>query len=301
MRNQKQAPTSRPGKPAGKQVKRKARVPAVMAAPVAASAINSSIQPGERRLCTLFGIDEGNLAKRRQLLRLGDEERDLLSSLIPWAHSVAAAVAKEFYDWQFAFGPTCTFFENHAAKKGVPVEALRSMLETTQARYFVQLFEGAISHWGADYFELRLKVGWVHDKIHLPFKWYIGSYPQLLRIAGDHLEQHLHSAADVRQVEHALMKVVNYDIQAIGDSFLCSTLSSMGLDFGSVVATAGTDRTEHMNQLHDGVALILNQVDALAHDRLDDPVLRSQAPCSGKLGAGLQQLSGNTDRLSTLR
>jgi len=67
-----------------------------------------------------FGIDEANLATRREFIRLGAEERSLLAGLIPWARSVAADIAREFYDWQFEFGPTRRFFEKHAQDAGMP-------------------------------------------------------------------------------------------------------------------------------------------------------------------------------------
>jgi hypothetical protein len=33
----------------------------------------------------------------------------------------------------------------------------------------------------------RLYTGWVHAQFHLPFKWYVGAYPELLRIVKIHL------------------------------------------------------------------------------------------------------------------
>ena len=96
--------------------------------------------------------------------------------MIPWARSVAAGIAKEFYDWQFEFGPTRRFFEGYAQGSSIPIGQLRQALERAQTGYFTQIFEGAEENWGAGYFERRLKVGSIHDKINLPFKWYIGSY-----------------------------------------------------------------------------------------------------------------------------
>ena len=34
--------------------------------------------------------------------------------MIPWAKSVAADVARDFYEWQFNFEPTLEFFEAHS-------------------------------------------------------------------------------------------------------------------------------------------------------------------------------------------
>jgi hypothetical protein len=64
---------------------------------------------------------------------------------------------------------------------------LRQALERVQTGYFAQIFEGAEEDWGVGYFERRLKVGAIHDKANLPFKWYIGSYVEYQRLTSMHL------------------------------------------------------------------------------------------------------------------
>jgi len=135
----------------------------------------SSTTVGARTIAESFGIDESSLATRREFIRLGPEESTRLTALIPWARSTAPQIVKEFYDWQFAFGPTRRFFENYAQSGGMSLSQLRQALERTQADFFIQIFEGAEENWGLSYFERRLKAGVIHDKINLPFKWYIGS------------------------------------------------------------------------------------------------------------------------------
>ena len=70
-----------------------------------------------RALAPRFGIDEDNLAVRREFIRLGEADRKLLAKLEPWAARVAAEIAREFYDWQFQFAPTLAFFEAFAASR----------------------------------------------------------------------------------------------------------------------------------------------------------------------------------------
>ena len=70
----------------------------------------------DRALAELFGITESNLARRREFIRLGEEERQLIGGLVDWATRVAGDMAREFYDFQFAFPPTLSFFEQFAAK-----------------------------------------------------------------------------------------------------------------------------------------------------------------------------------------
>ena len=124
------------------------------------------------------GLTNENLAYRRDFIRLGDHERAILVELIPWAESVSADVAREFYDWQFSFSRTREFFERQARAKGISLDALRAALERSQKGYFETVFTGARNGYDRDYFAHRLLVGWIHDHINLPFKWFIGSYAE---------------------------------------------------------------------------------------------------------------------------
>ena len=105
-----------------------------------------------------FGINESNLSRRREFVRLTAEDAVTLKEMIPWAQDHASAIAREFYDWQFSFRPTARFFSEFAAKRGVSVGDLRRNLEKAQAEYMVEVFTGAETEWGLAYFEKRLKV-----------------------------------------------------------------------------------------------------------------------------------------------
>ena len=244
-----------------------------------------------------FGIDDSNLATRRDFIRLGELERSLLAELIPWARSVAAEVAKEFYNWQFEFGPTRRFFENHAQSARMPLSQLRQALERAQAGYFTQIFEGAEENWGPAYFERRLKVGSIHDKINLPFKWYIGSYSEYQRLTGLYLRKAFKDADKIAAAEQAIFKVFNYDIQAVSEAFLMNTFESVGLSLDNIQAAPGADRTEHVDQIKDAIGVLLQQATVLSEDQLRDPVLDRQIP--GPLGDLLFRLSENLRRIAS--
>ena len=77
-------------------------------------------------LCQKYGITEENLATRRAFVRIGSEERQLMQELSSWAEETAPQIAREFYDWQFSFGPTRSFFEDMARKKGTSLSQLRT-------------------------------------------------------------------------------------------------------------------------------------------------------------------------------
>jgi methyl-accepting chemotaxis protein len=243
-----------------------------------------------------YGMTDANLAMRRQFIRLGEAERQVMLELIPWMRQNAASIAKEFYDWQFEFGPTRQFFAEYASKKGVGLDALRRALEAAQSGYLTSLVEGAQSNWGVEYFEGRLAVGARHDSINLPFKWYIGSYMEFQRILMERLRSSIKNPAKCSAAEQASWKLFNYDMQAVGDSFLLSTLESMGLNVEAIQTTAATDRTEHLVQVKEAISTLLEQARAIAADDLRNPVLQKQMPVAGTLakafGQTIESLNG---------
>jgi len=243
-----------------------------------------------------LGITEENLAKRREFIRLDEDDRKLLESLIPWAEKNAAKIAKEFYDWQFSFEPTRKFFERTTEKKRISMDQLREHLEREQAGYFRGVFEGAQDNWGLEHVEHRLHVGAVHDRIDLPFKWYIGSYPEFQRLASVYLRRHLKEGAKALKAERAVAKVFNFDIQAVADAFLFSTFESLGLDVTSIEAEPDADRTEHVEQLKESLSLLRLQSEAIAGDNLNDDVLSERVP--GTLGEAFGQMVEMMQRLS---
>ena len=63
-----------------------------------------------------FGIGESNLARRREFVRLSEDDRQLLLSMLDWATEAAPEIAHDFYEWQFSFRPTLAFFEEFRAR-----------------------------------------------------------------------------------------------------------------------------------------------------------------------------------------
>jgi methyl-accepting chemotaxis protein len=268
------------------------------AAAAPASQARNSASP-DLKLARRIGVDDANLETRRAFVRLSARERDLLLGLLPWARSVAPELAREFYDFQFTFPPTLKFLQKIALKKGVSLEEFRKVLEQTQAAYFVDIFEGATTQWGLKYFERRLHVGWVHDTINLPFKWYIGSYGELQHLITKYLRRDFKNKERLLEIQEAIFSVLNFDMQAVGDSFLLNTLESMGLDFSAVEAAPGSDKTEHLDQIKTAVAILLEQANALAGDRLHDAVLQKKLNATGRLGEAFTSLKNTLGAFAT--
>ena len=229
-----------------------------------------------------LGIDSLSLSKRRQLIHLGESERRLLMGLRSWAEVNTPKIAAEFYDWQFTYEPTRNFFETFASSAGLDLSLLRQRLERTQAQYLMEVFTGAENSWDGAYYEKRLHVGGTHDRINLPFKWYIGSYIEYLTLCEKYLKKSIRHRLRLGRILGAINKVFNYDLQAIGDAFLISTLESVGLDVEQLKPAPGRDRTEYVKDLKGDVASLLAQAVAISEGRLSDSALKNKVP--GRLG-----------------
>ncbi|MEW5958865.1 MAG: methyl-accepting chemotaxis protein [Chloroflexota bacterium] len=200
-----------------------------------------------------YHINDTNLDLRKQFIGLSTQEIKTLKKLAKWANRVAGPMAREFYDHQFSFAPTRTFYETFAACQNLSVEQLRQQLEPTQAEYFRQIFQEAAEggDYGTSYFEQRLKVGRLHNAINLPLKWYVGSYALYQSMIRKYLFRwYWHRPRFRAKAEQAIFTVFNYDIQAVVDSFFYDHLESVGLMLEKVqVKTTEHDLSEDYKTL----------------------------------------------------
>lgn len=208
----------------------------------------------------LFAITEENLQLRRDFVRLGPKEAKLIKPLQAWARKVAPKIAKEFYEFQFAFGRTRTFFDNMARKKGIGIDTLRSALEAAQAGYFIQVFEGANTEWDLTYFESRLHVGGVHDRIDLPSKWYMGSYPLYESLMAKYIAKKVRNPYKRAKICRVINRVFNLDMQAVTDSYTLSLFKSIGVDIAAIPVDQHTDRSEMIADIKGNINQLLRDM-----------------------------------------
>ena len=240
------------------------------------------------QLAERYGLNDDNVVHRREFIRLTEDDREILVTLLPWAEQNSDRIAAEFYDWQFSFSRTRAFFDAYAATKGISTAALRKRLEAAQAGYYRSIFSGARDGFSTAYFETRLHIGWLHDQINLPFKWYVGSYIEYARLTRIHLAKHIDDPHRLRAAEDSIGKVFNLDMQAIGDSFLMNTLESMGFEVDGLHSDRECDRTESMSEIKVHVTNLLGQASAMAANRLTEPVLDVEVP--GQLGTAIREV-----------
>jgi methyl-accepting chemotaxis protein len=218
-----------------------------------------------------LGITDANLGLRKQFIGLTPQDIQILAQLRGWAQRRAADIAREFYDWQFAFEPTRAFFEQYAARKGISLDQLRQRLEKTQAQYFCDIFEEAANggRFGVEYFERRLRIGVAHTEIDLPQKWYLGSYTIYQHLVSKYLQRDFRFRLWWRRrAEQAIWRIFNYDMQAVADAYLWELVKRMRVDMSAAQTTEGADRTEHTAWMLQQMAALFGALDALSRGDL---------------------------------
>jgi methyl-accepting chemotaxis protein len=200
-------------------------------------------------LTSLYRITDENLRLRHGFMRFDRQDVATLAQLRSWADQVAQPLVHEFYQHQFQYSESRAYLEHQARRMGVSMDQLRAVLEKAQAEYFRQIFEEAASggKFGANYFERRLFVGRLHNKIDLPLKWYIGSYTLYFDLVRKYLARGVNRFRPGfrARAERAILTVFNFDIQAIVEAFYYDTFASMGADLASIaVSTAKQDLSD---------------------------------------------------------
>lgn len=198
-------------------------------------------------------VNRQSLALRKEFLRITPQESEVLRRVSEWAERTAPQLVRDFYDFQFAFSETRRFFEEYARNKHITLDQLRQGLERAQLNYFLTIFREAKSggEFGIEFFQNRLWIGFVHNDINLPMKWYLGSYAMYVELLKKYLlNDPTLEAETAQQVFQTLIKIFLYDIQAVVDSFIVMLILDLGVDTSQVTITsAREDITDHFRDV----------------------------------------------------
>ena len=119
-------------------------------------------------LVDVMGVDRRDQEVRKKFVRFTEQDVRCLKELEVFAKTHVDEIADEFYANLLQFDEMKAIFRN----TGVSVESLKA----TQRQYILELFSGAYDE---DYFERRLRIGMVHNRIGLSPRWYLGAYSVL--------------------------------------------------------------------------------------------------------------------------
>jgi rsbT co-antagonist protein RsbR len=171
------------------------------------------------KLTDKFKITDAERRQRLVFLHLGSEDFRLLAGLRDTVEPHIPIVVEEFYSDLLRYAEVRRFF---AANVAIDI------VKAAQRAYLLTLFQGEPDE---NYFEQRLRIGEVHERLGVPLKWYIASMGQfyerlvkVLRAAGPaNAEGQLAAAL-------ALNKVMNLDLQLALESYASLSLRMRMLD-----------------------------------------------------------------------
>lgn len=116
------------------------------------------------------GIDTHEMDVRKEWLEIGPEDERHLVALQELARKNSDAVVDGLYRHFLTF---------EEPQRILADERRVERLKQTQKQYFLELTNG---NYGPEYFERRLFIGEVHDRVGLEPKWYLGAYCYYIRL-----------------------------------------------------------------------------------------------------------------------
>lgn len=119
----------------------------------------------EQSLSKMMGIDAGERASRLEFVGFTENDAKILLELRSMIAEYADYIVDKFYLNISRYNELMTLINN----AGSAIDRLKK----TQKQYLLEMFGG---EYGEAYFNRRLKIGVIHNKIGLTPRWYLGSY-----------------------------------------------------------------------------------------------------------------------------
>ena len=158
-----------------------------------------------------LSLSDAEIEQRKVYLEITAEDERRLREAHPHLQRHSQAIIDRFYEYLLAHDHTRIMLS---------APGLIDRLKKLQTRYFQELTAG---DYGRAYFENRLRVGDVHNRVGLSPEWYLGAYTKYLHIVSDVLSQ-----AFGRDYERffqtlvSLTKVINLDMSLAIDAYIHS-------------------------------------------------------------------------------
>jgi hypothetical protein len=169
----------------------------------------------EQTLLEQMQITDHEIARRKELLRLGSEEAALLLACRSLIEDDIEAIVEEFYQIQTA---------DHEIALIIGDPDTLKRLHAVQRQYILDLFNGST---GIEYVNDRLRIGLVHKRIGVEPKLYLSAVKVLKDILYRALERSLPDRGIRERACQALDKQLYFDITLVFDTYTRSLLSEV--------------------------------------------------------------------------
>ncbi len=164
-------------------------------------------------------IDEAQRIRQKIFCSFSDKDALILSQLQPMIKKHADDIVDAFYQNIEGLPQLLDVIQK--------ADSSIDRLKIAQKRYLIELFSG---EYGEDYFERRLRIGVVHNKIGLTPNWYIGSYCIYFEIIGRLITRKYRFRPFKRyQALYALNKIISLDSQLAMQTYIYGLMTDMSI------------------------------------------------------------------------
>lgn len=168
-------------------------------------------------LTQLMGIDAAEQASRKKFVDFGEEDVRALMAMRPVIQRHADAIVDTFYANVERYNELTKIIND----AGSNIERLK----TTQKRNLLEMFDG---DYGEAYFERRLKIGVIHNRIGLSPRWYLGSYSVYSQEIIPLILRHYRWNAGQREATlNAVNKIISLDSQLAMDTYIHGLMTDL--------------------------------------------------------------------------
>lgn len=182
------------------------------------------------RLIDVMGVDRRDQEVRKEFVRFTEQDVRCLKELEVFARTYVDEIVEEFYANLLQFDEMKAIFRN----TGVSVESLKA----TQRQYILELFSGAYDE---DYFERRLRIGMVHNRIGLSPRWYLGAYSVLAQSIYTFIYKR-YWFRPVNRLKYlmAVKKILSLDQALAIETYIHALVGKISEGINAIRETAGT-------------------------------------------------------------
>jgi signal transduction histidine kinase len=169
--------------------------------------LNESNRTDRGTLTEVLALDDAERASRLDFLEVRQRDLEVLEELRALLGPHLDSLVERWHGFLTAHPKT---------RELLPAGRLGEHLRTMQARYFRRLLAGRIDR---EYFEDRLRIGFVHEHVGLEPALYMGAYRKFQDMVREHLLGEGHPLQRVAAWLRALEKIIYLDMELALDAY----------------------------------------------------------------------------------
>ncbi|MCW8195102.1 STAS domain-containing protein [Proteobacteria bacterium 005FR1] len=164
----------------------------------------------------ILNFDEYELRSRLEFFEITDDDFRCLAGLRDFASKYTEEIVEKLYELILGHPETRTFFPDAETVERV---------KRKQTEYFMKLFRENID---LDYIRDRLRIGFVHEKIGMPPKWYLGAYRRYLQLITDRLIEEYRDRPDLaEQYVRSIEKIIFFEMAVSIDTYIAAHVETV--------------------------------------------------------------------------